>query len=60
LEERFAETLETWLLMDPEPPLGSNFAKIGNGVSVAEVGGLVAESVKVLGVAEVSTAKLAP
>ena len=33
---------------------------IGRGVSVEEVGRLEAESVKVFGVAEVSTAKLAP
>jgi hypothetical protein len=33
---------------------------IGRGVSVDEVGGLAAESAKVFGVAEVSTAKLAP
>jgi hypothetical protein len=46
--------------MDPVPPFGSNLAKIGNGVSVDEVGGNAADKVKVFGEAEVSTAKLTP
>lgn len=48
------------MAIDPEPPLGSNFAKIGRGVSVEDVGGFEAESVKVFGEAEVSSAKFAP
>ena len=48
------------MAIDPEPPFGRKLANIGRGVSVAEVGGLAAERVKVFGEAEVSTAKLAP